>query len=55
VIVRAGGEEPDPRQWGWFVYDEGDYRTLEKDELDTRVTFTAADIEYAEIPAADGA
>src|SRR5438045_1710816 len=23
LIVRAGGEEPDARRWGWFVYTNG--------------------------------
>ena len=55
VIVRAGGEEADPRRWGWFVYDDGDYRTLDAGELGARITFTAADVDYAEIPAVEGA
>lgn len=54
VIVRAGGEEVDPLRWGWFVYSDGDYRTLDHGELGARVTLTAADIDYAEIRAAEG-
>lgn len=55
VIVRSGGEEADPRRWGWSVYHDGDYRALDAGDLGARITFTAADVAYAEIPAVESA
>lgn len=38
VIIPNGGVEPDPRRWGWFVYENDDYRPVGAAELQARVT-----------------
>jgi hypothetical protein len=49
VIVRAGGQDPDPRRWGWFVFSGDDYRTVAGRELKARVMFTDDAADYIEI------
>jgi proteasome lid subunit RPN8/RPN11 len=40
LIVPSGGDEPEPRSWGWFFYDCGDYRPLDGGEWTKRVELT---------------
>jgi proteasome lid subunit RPN8/RPN11 len=49
VIVGSAGEERDPDRWGWFVYDDGDYRDLAAHERAKRVQMTDESAEFIEI------
>jgi hypothetical protein len=37
VVIGDGGENPDPLEWGWYVYEGSDYRVLSRVELMARV------------------
>jgi hypothetical protein len=37
VVIGNGGEDCDPRVWGWYLYEEGDYRELSLTERAARV------------------
>ena len=46
VVIGRGGEESNPHEWGWYVYDADDYRRLDESELATRLTIQSlAEIE----------
>jgi len=50
IIVPRGGLESDPSAWGWFVFDEGDYRELEELEQVRRIELTSTgEVEFARI------
>lgn len=54
VILPAGGAEPDPTRWGWFVYTDGDYLTLTDAAIAARVRFISGTVVYCEISAEEG-
>jgi proteasome lid subunit RPN8/RPN11 len=37
VVIGSGGDDEDPARWGWYVYEDGDYRDLEDRERINRV------------------
>src|SRR5439155_14472842 len=37
VVIGNGGEDRNPLEWGWYVYEGCDYRVLSRVELATRV------------------
>lgn len=37
VVIGNGGEDRDYRDWGWYVYENGDYRNLLVPELAARL------------------
>jgi proteasome lid subunit RPN8/RPN11 len=49
VIVPNGGEEADPGHWGWFVYENADYRTLDEAERAARLEFVRSEAEFVVI------
>jgi hypothetical protein len=51
VIVGSAGEQRDPLRWGWFVYDEGDYRDILGPELAERITLVEKSCDFIEITA----
>jgi proteasome lid subunit RPN8/RPN11 len=53
VIIPVGGSEGDPYRWGWFVFEDGDYRELTPDEYTQRVTITTEPSELVVVGAED--
>jgi len=43
VVIGNGGEDDDHDKWGWYVYDEDDYRELLPPELTQRVRSNSTD------------
>jgi hypothetical protein len=41
VVIGCGGEDANYRDWGWYVFDKGDYRDLALPELEERVEVLA--------------
>jgi hypothetical protein len=37
VVIGLGGDEKDSARWGWYVYDDGDYRMLADEERKWRI------------------
>jgi len=52
VIIGCGGDEPDVDAWGWFVYDDGDYRPLDAAERAERLDLVDGTIDFVTITAA---
>ncbi len=42
VVIGSGGDEPDHAKWGWYVWEEGDYRALSEGERVRRIDMAAA-------------
>ena len=49
VIIPSGGAEPDPLRWGWYVYTNDEYRTLEAAELQARVAIVPGAADFVVI------
>lgn len=43
VVIGNGGEDEDHYDWGWYVYEDGDYRELLRPELIRRVRGDSTD------------
>lgn len=43
VVIGRGGEDANHRDWGWYVFENDDYRELACPELDRRVEIAADD------------
>jgi proteasome lid subunit RPN8/RPN11 len=41
VVIGRGGEDVNHRDWGWYVFETGDYREIAVTELEERVTIAA--------------
>ncbi len=41
VVIGRDGDEPNPGQWGWYVWEHGDYRMLGTEELSHRLHIRA--------------
>ena len=41
VVIGGGGEDLDHLGWGWYVYEDGDYRRLAPPELAGSVEIAA--------------
>ncbi len=52
VIIGRGGDEPDLDAWGWFVYDDGEYRALGSAECAERLELVGGTIDFVTITAA---
>jgi hypothetical protein len=52
VTLGCGGDEPDLDAWGWFVYDDGDYRALDAAERAERMDLVDGTIDFVTITAA---
>jgi hypothetical protein len=37
AIIGNGGDDSDHLEWGWYVFDGGDYRSLARQELRERI------------------
>jgi hypothetical protein len=37
IVIGNGGEDDDHHDWGWYVYEEDDYRELSRTELRRRI------------------
>lgn len=46
VIVGRRGDEEDPRAWGYYVFENGDFRRLEVAEVDDRILWAAGPVEH---------
>ncbi len=44
VVIGNAGEDEDYRDWGWYLYDGGDYRPLVPPELARRVEIGAREV-----------
>lgn len=42
AIIGNGGDDSDHREWGWYVFEGGDYRSLTRHELRERITIDPA-------------
>jgi hypothetical protein len=51
VILPRGGREPNPKAWGWFVYEGAEYRELPPAEAAVRIARTGDDVEFVVIGA----
>ncbi|MEK6274329.1 MAG: hypothetical protein AABM30_03235 [Actinomycetota bacterium] len=51
IILPRGGREPAVDAWGWFVYEDSDYRELESRERAGRVELCAGEVEFANVEA----
>jgi hypothetical protein len=49
VVVPRGGDEDDLEEWGWFIYEDGDYRAVDPAERRARVAIIDGEVEFARI------
>jgi hypothetical protein len=43
IVIGCGGDEPDHTKWGWYVWEDGDYRELSHQERTRRIEIGGAD------------
>jgi hypothetical protein len=44
LVIGNGGDAPDPAEWSWNAFDDGDFRRLDADEYAARVRLVAAGV-----------
>jgi hypothetical protein len=41
VVIGNGGDDSDHVKWGWYVFEDGDYRQLSQHEIGKRIRIDA--------------